>query len=182
MTATQAAPTTIARTLRPATDEYAPYYGKYVQRVPDGDIVAVLRDQIAGTAELLRNASAERADYAYAPGKWTLKEVVGHMIDVERVMSYRALRFSRNDTTDLPGFEENDFVANSNFAKRTLADLVDELEAVRTATVHLATHIDADAMTRRGTANSTSATVRGLLYVIAGHELHHVALIRERYL
>lgn len=182
MTATQITPATTASTSRPGSDEYAPYYEKYVQRVPDGDIVALLQNQIAETARLLRNAPAERADHAYAPGKWTLKEVVGHMVDVERVMSYRALRFSRNDTTDLPGFDENVFVANSNFAKRTLADLVDELEAVRAATVHLAKHIDSEAMARRGTANNTSATVQGLLYIIAGHELHHVALIRERYL
>jgi hypothetical protein len=173
---------TIATSSRPGASEYAPYYDKYVQRVPDGDIVAVLRNQIAETAALLRTAPADRADGAYAPGKWTLKEVVGHMVDVERVMSYRALRFSRSDATDLPGFDENAFVANSNFSRRTLSDLVDELEAVRVATVHLATHIDADALMHRGTANNTPVTVRGLLYIIAGHELHHAALIRERYL
>jgi hypothetical protein len=179
MTATSPA---IATSSRPSASEYAPYYDKYVQRVPDDDIVAVLRNQIADTAALLRTAPPDRADGAYAPGKWTLKEVVGHLIDVERVMSYRALRFSRNDATDLPGFEENAFVANSNFSRRTLSDLVDELEAVRVATVHLAKHIDADALMHHGTANNTVVTVRGLLYIIAGHELHHAALIRERYL
>jgi hypothetical protein len=179
MTATSPA---IATSSRPSASEYAPYYDKYVQRVPDDDIVAVLRNQIADTAALLRTAPPDRADGAYAPGKWTLKEVVGHMIDVERVMSYRALRFSRNDATDLPGFEENAFVANSNFSRRTLSDLVDELEAVRVATVHLAKHIDADALMHQGTANNTVVSVRGLLYIIAGHELHHAALIRERYL
>jgi hypothetical protein len=179
MTATSSA---IATSSRLSASEYAPYYDKYVQRVPDDDIVAVLRNQIADTAALLRTAPPDRADGAYAPGKWTLKEVVGHMIDVERVMSYRALRFSRNDATDLPGFEENAFVANSNFSRRTLSDLVDELEAVRVATVHLAKHIDADALMHQGTANNTVVSVRGLLYIIAGHELHHAALIRERYL
>jgi hypothetical protein len=179
MTATSPA---IATSSRPSASEYAPYYDKYVQRVPDDDIVAVLRNQIADTAALLRTAPPDRADGAYAPGKWTLKEVVGHMIDVERVMSYRALRFSRNDATDLPGFEENAFVANSNFSRRTLSDLVDELEAARVATVHLAKHIDADALMHQGTANNTVVSVRGLLYIIAGHELHHAALIRERYL
>jgi hypothetical protein len=179
MTATSPA---IATSSRPSASEYAPYYDKYVQRVPDDDIVAVLRNQIADTAALLRTAPPDRADGAYAPGKWTLKEVVGHLIDVERVMSYRALRFSRNDATDLPGFDENAFVANSSFSRRTLSDLVDELEAVRVATVHLAKHIDADALMHHGTANNTVVTVRGLLYIIAGHELHHAALIRERYL
>ena len=134
------------------------------------------------TSALLRNAPADRADFAYAPDKWTLKQVVGHMIDVERVLSYRAIRFSRNDATELPGFEENDWVANSNFATRTLSDLVDEYEAVRAATVHLAKHLDANMLLRRGTANGQGITVRALLYIIAGHELHHTALVRERYL
>jgi hypothetical protein len=104
------------------------------------------------------------------------------MIDVERVMSYRALRFAHNDATELPGFEENDWVANSNFAARTLSDLADEYEAVRAATVHFAKHLDADALVRRGTANGQGLSVRALLYIIAGHELHHIALVRERYL
>ena len=104
------------------------------------------------------------------------------MIDVERVMSYRALRFSRNDATELPGFDDNDWVANANFADRTLADLVDEYEAVRAATVHLAKHLDASMLLRRGTANGQGVTVRALLYIVAGHELHHAALLRERYL
>lgn len=171
--------TTIAR---PNADEHSAFYGRYIQLVPDGDIVSILRDQIAGTAGLLRSAPSDRADFAYAPGKWTLKQVVGHMTDVERVMSYRALRFSRNDTTELPGFDENDWVANSNFAGRTLSDLVDEFEAVRAATIHLAKHLDADASSRRGTANGQGVSVRALLYIIAGHELHHAALVRERYL
>jgi len=97
-------------------------------------------------------------------------------------MSYRALRFSRNDATELPGFEENDWVANANFSDRTLADLVDEYEAVRGATVHFAKHLGANALMRRGTANGQGVSVRALLYIIAGHELHHAALIRERYL
>jgi len=174
---------TVATTTgRPSADEHSAYYGRYIDRVPDGDLVAILREQIAGTAALLRDAPSDRADFKYAPGKWTLKQVVGHLIDVERVMSYRALRFSRSDTTELPGFDDNQWVANANFGERTLPDLVDEYEAVRSATVHLAKHLDADALVRRGTANGQGASVRALLYIIAGHELHHLALIRERYL
>jgi uncharacterized damage-inducible protein DinB len=179
MTATTTATTA---TIRPDADEYSPYYGKYIQRVADGDLVAILRDQIATSAALLRAAPADRADFAYAPGKWTLKQVIGHMSDVERVMSYRALRFSRNDATELPGFEENDWVANSNSSERTIADLVAEYEAVRAATVHFAKHLDRDALVRRGKANGQEVTVRALLFIIAGHELHHIALVRERYL
>jgi hypothetical protein len=115
---------TTTETIRPGADEHSAFYGKYVQRVPNGDLIAILREQIANSAALLRNAPSDRADFAYAPDKWTLKEVVGHMIDIERVMSYRALRFSRNDATPLAGFEENDWVANANFGERTLADLV----------------------------------------------------------
>jgi uncharacterized damage-inducible protein DinB len=174
--------TTSTTTMRPQADEHAPFYGRYIQRVPEGDLISILRDQIANTAALLRNAPPDRADFAYAPEKWTLKQVVGHMTDVERVMGYRALRFSHNDATELPGFEENDWVANSNFAQRTLSDLVDEYEAVRAATVHFAKHLDANALLRHGTANGQGVTVRALLYIIAGHELHHAALIRERYL
>jgi hypothetical protein len=173
---------TTTTTTRPQADEHSAFYGRYIQRVPDGNLIPILRDQIANTAALLRNAPPDRADFAYAPGKWTLKQVAGHMIDVERVMSYRALRFSRNDATELPGFEENDWVANANFGDRTLADLVDEYEAVRGATVHFAKHLGANALMRRGTANGQGVSVRALLYIIAGHELHHAALIRERYL
>jgi hypothetical protein len=173
---------TTTETIRPGADEHSAFYGRYVQRVPNGDLIAILREQIANSAALLRNAPSDRADFAYAPDKWTLKEVVGHMIDIERVMSYRALRFSRNDATPLAGFEENDWVDNANFGDRTLADLVDEYEAVRAATVHFAKHLDADALVRRGTANGQGVSVRALLYIIAGHELHHIALVRERYL
>jgi len=174
--------TTTEATIRPNDDEYSPFYGKYIQRVADGDLVAILRDQVATSAALLRNAPADRADFAYAPGKWTLKQVIGHMIDVERVMSYRALRFSHNDATELPGFDENDWVANSNSSERTIADLVAEYEAVRAATVHFARHLGRDALVRRGTANGQQLSVRALLFIIAGHELHHIALVRERYL
>ena len=174
--------TTTTITARPGAYEHSAFYGRYIQRVPDGDLIAILREQIAATAALLRNAPSDRGDFAYGPGKWTLKEVVGHMIDVERVMSYRALRFSRSDATELPGFDENAWVANSNFGERTLSDLVDEYEAVRAATVHFAKHLDADALVRRGSANGQGVSVRALLYIIAGHELHHLALVRERYL
>jgi uncharacterized damage-inducible protein DinB len=173
---------TTPTTDRPRADEYAQFYDQYIQRVADGDLIAILREQIADSAVLLRNVPPDRADFAYAPGKWTVKQVVGHMIDVERVMSYRALRFSRSDATELAGFDENDWVANGNAAARTLADIVDEYEAVRAATVHFAKHLDADALVRRGTANGKSVSVRALLYIIAGHELHHIGLLRERYL
>jgi hypothetical protein len=167
---------------RPQTDEHSPYYSKYIDRVPDGDLVSLLREQLMETVALLRDVSPAQAEYAYAPGKWSIKEVVGHMIDTERVMSYRALRIARNDKTDLPGFDENVFVANANFGSRTLGDLLEEFQVVRAATIHLAKHLDAEAAMRRGSANGHVVTPRALLYIIAGHERHHGALLRERYL
>jgi hypothetical protein len=167
---------------RPKADEHAPYYAKYIERVPDGNIVALLRDQLVDTTALLRRATSGREDYAYAAGKWTVKEVVGHVIDVERVMGYRALSIARNDPAELPGFDENAWVANANFGVRTLADLVEELQGIRASTVHFAKHLDGAALARRGVANHQGVSVRALLYIIAGHERHHAALLRERYL
>jgi uncharacterized damage-inducible protein DinB len=173
---------TTAAIVRPKADEHAEYYGRYISQVPEGDLVTLLREQIIDTVALLSGVSPERANYAYAPGKWTIKEVVGHMIDVERVMSFRALWFARNDKTDLPGFDENQWVPHSNSASRTLDDLLEEFQVVRAATVHLAKHLDAGALERRGNASGNPVSVRALLYIIAGHERHHAALFRDRYL
>lgn len=166
---------------RPQAGEHAEYYSKYVTAVPDGDVVSLLREQSMETVALLRAVSPEKADFAYAPGKWTVKEVVGHIIDVERIMSYRALRFSRGDSTELPGFDENVYVANAGFGDRALADLLDELQVVRAATIHFVKHLGAEALLRRGKANGQEVTVRALIYIIAGHERHHAKLLRERY-
>ena len=173
--------TTTQSIARPHADEHSPYYAKYIEQVPDGDLISMLREQLMETVALLRNVG-DRADYAYAPGKWTTKEVIGHISDVERVMSYRALRIARDDKTNLPGFDENAFVANANFGRRTVDDLLEELQVVRAATIHLAKHLDADELARRGTANGNEITVRALLYIIAGHERHHATLLREKYL
>ena len=167
---------------RPQPSEHAEYYGRYIQRVPDGDVVSLLREQLMETVALLRDVSGEREDHAYGPGKWSIKQVVGHMIDTERVMAYRALRFARNDKTELPGFDENSFVANANFPSRTLGDLLEELQVVRASTIQFAKHLDGEALTRRGSANGQEVTVRALIYIIAGHERHHAAILRERYL
>lgn|SRR5512142_2127446 len=165
---------------RPGADEHSAYYGKYIERVPDGDLVALLREQIVETSALLRRARGQ-GDHAYAPGKWTVKQVVGHLADVERVMAYRALWIARNDRTPLPGFDENAWVDNAKFASRTVDDLVEEYEVVRASTVQLARHLDAEEFARLGTSNGHPMSVRALFYIIAGHERHHAALFRERY-
>jgi len=172
---------TTTMTRRPKAEEHDPYYTKYVVRVPDGDIATVLGEQMQETIALLRAVGPDREDFAYAPGKWTIKEVVGHICDTERVMGLRALWFARNDPASLPGFDENSWVPNGNFGARTLADLIEELEAVRAVTVNFAKHLDEATLSRHGTANGQGVSVRALLYIIAGHERHHVALLRERY-
>jgi hypothetical protein len=167
---------------RPDRNEYLEYYHKYVSRVPDGDIIAILATQLEDTLTLLRDVSDERALHAYAPGKWTIKEVVGHMSDVERVMSYRALRFARGDATSLPGFDENSWAPAGEFNARPVASLVAELASVRRSTIALLAGLPAAAWTRAGAANNAQVTVRALAWIIAGHELHHRELIATRYL
>lgn len=167
---------------RPQADEYAEFYGKYVAHVPGGDIVALLATQVDDTLALLRELTDAQARHAYAPGKWSIKEVVGHMADAERVFAYRALRIARGDTTPLPGFDENAYVPAGNFNDRPLASLLAEFMAVRGATVALLAGLPAGAWTRRGTASNAEVSVRGIAWITAGHELHHRAILEERYL
>lgn len=166
---------------RPAADEHHEYYSRYISRVPDGDLIDVLRQQLTETAGALRGVPESRGDFAYAPGKWSIKKVIGHMSDVERVMFYRALTFARNDKTDLPGFDENQWADDFNTADRTLADLIEEFEGARNATIQFAKHLTSEEQERRGRANGQTVSVRALLYIIAGHERHHLGLLRERY-
>jgi hypothetical protein len=170
------------RRSRPASNEYSQTYSRYVDRVPAGDIVEILRGQIAETSSFLRGIPSERTTSGYAPGKWTIRDIVGHMSDTERIMSYRALRFARGDRTPLPAFEEADYAPIARASEREMSDLVRELELVRAATVALFTSLPADAWRRAGSASGNEITVRALAAVIAGHERHHLAVIRERYL
>jgi len=167
---------------RPSDAEYAPYYGRYITRVPEGDLVRTLESQLAETLALLRGIPEARGGHRYAEGKWSLKEVVGHLIDSERIFAYRALRIGRGDATPLPGFEQDDYVRGAAFDRIPLADLAAELEAVRRATIYLLRGMDDAALARRGTASGFEVTVRALAFIIAGHERHHVGIIRERYL
>lgn len=164
----------------PAADEYAPYYGKYIDRVGD-DTLAALVSQAAETAKLLAATSEEKAGYRYAEGKWSVRQVIGHVTDTERVFTYRAMRVSRGDLTPLPGFDENEFMKVANFDQRSLADLAAEFAAVRAATVLFYRSLNAAAVGRRGTASGQPVTVRALCAMTAGHELHHLSLLRERY-
>jgi len=167
---------------RPAADEYLAYYSRYIQRVPDGEIVSTLSDQIGETLALLRGLPESVATYRYAPDKWSVNEMIGHMIDTEKIFAYRALRFARADKTPVPGYEQDDYVRNSSFNSYPLAELASELEAVRKTTLHFFRHLEADAWARRGVANNAEVSVRALAYIIAGHELHHREMLRTRYL
>lgn len=168
---------------RPAPDEYNPFYGGYIAAVPDtADLLALLAAQGADTVALLRALPESRGSHRYAPGKWSIKEVVGHVVDTERVMSYRALRVARADRTPLAGFEQDDWVRASNAERRRMADLLDELQLVRASTVALFRGMDDAAFTRRGVANAGEVTTRALAWIITGHERHHVRILRERYL
>ena len=167
---------------RPQADEYATYYGNYISKVPEGDLLALLATQIGDTLKVLRGIPEARGTHRYAPDKWSIKEVVGHLCDTERIMSYRALRIARADATPLPGFEQNDYVPMGGFDARTLADLAEEFAAVRQATLHLFRHLDPAALMRRGTASGNPFTPRALAYVIAGHERHHVGILKAKYL
>lgn len=167
---------------RPDTSEHSPYYSRYIDRVPPGDIIGQLARQQDDTFRLLANLGADKAEYRYAPGKWSIKEVIGHVADAERIFAYRALRIGRGDATPLASFDENTYVPTGEFGARSLGDLLDELKTVRAATTALYRGFPASAMTRIGTASNAPCSVRALAWIIAGHELHHVNLLRERYL
>ena len=167
---------------RPAADEFAPFYANYVSGVPDGDIVHVLRTQGQALHEMLNGLTGERAEYRYAPGKWSVKEVLGHVTDSERIFTYRALRISRGDATPLATFDQDTYVANAQFGRRELAGLLAEFRTVRAATVSLFEAMTAEESRRAGTASSAPVTARALAYIAAGHERHHTRILSERYL
>ena len=167
---------------RPGSDEYFEYYGKYIALVPDGDVRAHLRTQLSETVALLSGVTDAKAEQAYGAGKWTLKEVVLHMSDTERVFGYRTLRIARGDTTPLPGFEQDEWVPHSCANARSMSSLVLEFAAVRAATLALYDSLPAEAWARRGTASGHAISARALAYIAAGHGRHHLNIIRERYL
>ncbi len=167
--------------VRPEPTEYAPYFEKYVSKVQGGDILSLLESQRLQTAQLFAASSERDGNFRYAPDKWTIKEIVGHLSDSERIFSYRALRIARGDQTPLPGFEQDDYVKMGNFAEQALADLVQEYGLIRVSTLALLRSFDAEAWERRGTASEKPITVRALAFVIAGHELHHREILNERY-
>jgi uncharacterized damage-inducible protein DinB len=166
---------------RPQPGEYSPYYQRYISLVAGNDILANLDEQRRQMILLLSGRSEADGDLRYAPGKWSAKEVLGHVNDAERIFAYRALRIARNDSTPLEGFEQDDYVRNGPFGQRPLADLIEDFIAVRRATLSLLRNLDEAAWSRRGMANKNEVTVRALAYIVAGHELHHRGILEEKY-
>lgn len=168
--------------LKPEQSEFLPYYARYTDLVGAGDIVGTLAAQMKETQALLRGLPGSIGHHRYAPGKWSVSEMIGHVIDAERIFSVRALRFARGDTQPLPGFEQDDYATNSAFDDYPLAELASELDAVRQSTIFLYKHFDEAAWMRRGIASGAEVSVRALAHIIAGHELHHRQILQTRYL
>jgi hypothetical protein len=166
---------------RPEATEYALFYAGYIARVPEGSILEVLERQPAEVRRALAAVPGERETYRYAPDKWSIREVLGHIGDAERIFGYRALRIGRGDETPLPGFDEKPFVAASGADARPLADLLDEFATVRAVNLIVLRHLPEAAWGNWGTANDKPVTTRAVAYTMAGHVLHHMAVLRERY-
>lgn len=167
---------------RPEIDEFSPFYFTYVSLISDGNIVSILNNQLEDITLLLTNITEEQGQFRYAPEKWSLKEVIGHMIDTERIMAYRLLCISRGEKASLPGFDEKMYAVNASFHHQPVKQLQEHLKIVRESTVALLESLDAESWIRKGWANNSEVTVRALAYIIAGHAMHHFNIIKERYI
>lgn len=162
--------------------EYDEYYDRYVSLVEETDIVAAMREQTGELERFFAEITEEKSLFAYAEGKWTIKELVGHLTDGERIFGYRALRISRADQTPIEGFEQDGYIENSNFNSMTLADLLEEFALTRRANLIMFQNLAEDAWRRSGTASDVPVSVRALAYIMVGHVRHHLNILRERYL
>ena len=171
-----------AAVARPAATEFAPYYAGYVARIPEGaDPVELLSRQYESVPAVLLRVPQERETFRYAPEKWTVTQVVGHLADAERIFAYRLLRIARGDDTPLPGFDENDYVSLGGFEDRSLGDVTADWVAARRSTIALARGLAANVWERSGTASGNRVSARALLYIIVGHVAHHLVVLKERY-
>jgi hypothetical protein len=166
---------------RPEATEYADFYANYIAKVPGSDVLGVLESQRLQMLQLFAGRSERDGSFRYGPGKWSVKEVLGHITDTERIFTYRALRIARGDQTPLPGFEQDDFVKNGAFGERTLASLAEEFGLVRSASIVLFRSIPEKVLSRRGVASQKEVTVRALAFITAGHQIHHRIILEERY-
>lgn len=167
---------------KPEAAEHNPYYSRYIDLVPEGDIVSTLRDQFKDTLALIRTIPEPRGGFRYSEGKWSVKEMLGHLIDAERIFVYRALCIARGEKQNLPGFEEDDYVRGAAFDSLQLSALIEEFESVRNSTVRFFASLRGSDWKKMGTANGSGVSVRAIAYIMAGHERHHLGVLRERYL
>jgi hypothetical protein len=158
------------------------FYQRYVQHVQHLELLEALRISDQMMTDFIKTLPTEKENFAYAPGKWTIKELLAHIADAERIFAYRALTFSRNDKTPLPGFDENAYVPESNARNRSLSSIATELSNLRTSTIDLFQNFSSAMLQRRGLANNTEISVVALGYVVAGHQIHHLNVVKERYL
>ncbi len=167
---------------RPQTSDYAPFYANYVLQVPNGDFVDILETQQRDLTLMLDSLSEKQADFRYQPGKWSIKEVLGHINDAERIFSYRLLRIARGDQTPLPGFEQDDYIQTANSSARKLFSLLEEFADIRGASLALIRSLDDASFLRRGTASGKEISALAIAFILAGHALHHQKILREKYL
>jgi uncharacterized damage-inducible protein DinB len=167
---------------RPDSSEYASFYAGYVARVPEDDILSAFEQQSSETQRLISSIDDDRARYRYAEGKWSIKEVLGHVTDGERIFAYRALCIARGDTSSLPGFDENAYMTQAAFDSWRIGELAESYALTRRSNIVMLRNLPEEAWTRRGMANDAEITVRALAYIMVGHERHHMHVLRERYL
>lgn len=167
---------------RPTPEEYPEYYNQYINLVKDGNIIDILEEQSVYVQKFIAAIPEEKGDTTYAFGKWTIKEVFGHLLDSERILVYRVLRFARQDKQSLLGYEQDDYVKNAKYYKRTLKEIADEMLLLRAANIKFFKSLDSEDLMQSGIANEYTVTVRALLYILAGHELYHINFIKDNYL
>jgi uncharacterized damage-inducible protein DinB len=166
---------------RPTESDYSAAHAGYVALVPEDDVLSAMEQQSSAMQKVLASLDETKAAHRYGEGKWSVKEVIGHVADAERIIGYRALAVARGDEQPLPGFDEQSYVANASFGDWKLGDLAEQYALVRRANIVFFKNLPAEAWERRGTANQAPVSVRGLAYVIVGHERHHLQVLRERY-
>ena len=167
---------------RPEPHEHSPYYENYIKLVDGNDPIKLMIDQLTRTQKLFTEISEDKGGYSFAEGKWTIKEVLGHIIDTERVFAYRALSIARGEKQSLPGFEQEDYARTANYNERNLTDIIEEYKLTREANIALFKSFEDKAINRRGIANNKEITVRAILFIIPGHEEHHINIIKSKYL
>lgn len=172
----------MANTGRPAANEYNEYYGRYISLVPEDDIRAAVEEQSRETAALLATIDERKADFRYAPDKWSIKQLVGHVADSERIFAYRVLCIARGETKPLPGFDQDEFMRDANFDSRPFASILDEYRTARASSLAMLRGLPDEAWKRMGTASGNPVSARAVAYTLLGHERHHLNVLRERYL